>query len=78
MNQRVEFLAKQASLLKPEERLALIERILETIEPVAPDLEKAWIEEAEDRWAAYKRGEMEAYDADEVMAELRQKSGRGK
>ena len=78
MNQRIESLAKEASLLKPEERLILIERILESVEPTDPEIDNAWLAEAESRWAACERGEMETFDADEVIAELRSKSGRKK
>lgn len=76
MNQRVDALAKAASLLKPEDRLKLIDRILESVHPTTPEVDKAWLSEAERRWAAYERGEIETYDADEVIAELRQKSAR--
>ena len=35
------------------------------------NLEAAWIAETEDRMAAFARGEIEAFDSSEVMAELR-------
>ena len=76
MNQRVDILAREVARLEPAERLMLIERILETVHPTNPEIDKAWLAEAEDRWSAYQRGEMEAFDADEVIAELRKKSGR--
>ena len=76
MNKRVDVLASEAARLSKEDRLALIERILETVEPTDPDVDAAWIAEGEARMAAYERGEVETFDADEVLAELRERSRR--
>ena len=76
MNEQVETLATAASLLSTEDRLALIERILETVFPTDPDIDAAWVAEGLSRMAAYERGEVETFDADEVLAELRHRSRR--
>ena len=74
MNQRVEALISAASLLTTEEKLTVVERILSAVQPTNVDVDAAWIEEAEDRMAAYDRGEVETFDADAVLAELRSRS----
>ena len=38
-----------------------------------PEILNAWAEESEERWAAFKRGEITARDGDEALAALRQK-----
>lgn len=73
MNERVDKLTAQATELTRDEKLDLIERILATVHPTAPAIDAAWIEEAEERMAAYERGEVETYDADEVLEELRKR-----
>ena len=76
MNKRVDILASDAALLPKEDRLALVERIMETVYPTDPDVDAAWIQECEARMAAYERGEVETFDADEVLAEFRDRSKR--
>ena len=76
MNKRVDILASDAALLPKEDRLALVERIMETVYPTDPDVDVAWIKECEARMAAYERGEVETFDADEVLAEFRDRSKR--
>ena len=71
MNKRVDTLVGEVALLAPEQRLAIVDRILATVHPTHPDVDEAWIAEAEERMAAYDRGEVETFDADEVLAELR-------
>ena len=74
MNQRVEALISAASLLTTEEQLAVVERILSVVQPTNVDVDAEWIDEAEDRMAAYDRGEVETFDADAVLEELRSRS----
>jgi len=67
MNKRVKQLAEQASKLSPSERVDLIEDILHGLDAVDPRLEGLWTVEAEDRLAAYRRGEIAAEDFDTVV-----------
>ena len=62
----VEQLAKKAIGLRPIERIRLVEAILYSLDKPDPDIEKSWIAESEARYKAYKRGELEAYDWDEI------------
>ena len=68
MNELIKELTEQASLLPPIERAELVEGILETLDATDPSLDQLWAEEAKDRLAAYRRGELEALDLDEILA----------
>jgi hypothetical protein len=68
MNERVRELTEQASLLAPIERAELVEGILQSLDATDPNLDRLWAEEAKERLAAYRRGELEALDFDEKLA----------
>ncbi len=59
-------LIKEAARLRPIERIRLVEAILYSLDKPDPDIEKSWVAESESRYAAYKRGELEALDWDEI------------
>jgi hypothetical protein len=74
MTPTAETVSAQAALLLPAERLEWVERILDTLdEPDAP-LDALWAKEADDRLAAYRRGEIRAIDLSEAIANCRAKS----
>jgi putative addiction module component (TIGR02574 family) len=60
--------------LVAEERAQLAEALLESLHVPISDVEAAWAQEIEDRVAAFDRGEMPAYAAEEVFAEARRLS----
>ena len=62
----LEQIAKMAIGLRPIERIWLVEAILYSLDKPDPDIEKSWVAESEARYEAYKRGELEAHDWDEV------------
>ena len=65
-------LAERGLSLEPVDRSRLVELLLESlIEPPLPDIEAAWDEEIKCRVAAYDRGEVETYAAEDVFAEAR-------
>ena len=64
-------LATQAAKLPPSDRLQLVETILATLDKPDPAIAAAWANEAEDRLAAYRRGELVAVDEKEVFGALR-------
>lgn len=76
MTEKTRFLAEQAAQLPPTDRVELVEDILSTLTESDPDWDAAWAREAEERLAAYDRGEMEAFDFDQTLAKLRIKYGR--
>jgi putative addiction module component (TIGR02574 family) len=61
----------QARALTPEERANLAESMLESLHSPLAEIESAWAEEIEQRVAAFDRGEMPAYPAEDVFAEAR-------
>lgn len=70
MPDRVEELAAQGRSLPPEERVRLLDLLLESLDDAAtPSIEKAWAAEIERRVRAHDRGEGELFDVEDVMAE---------
>ena len=61
-----------ARSLAPAERSRLVDLLLETLHDSAlGDVEAAWDKEVERRVAAYQRGEVETFAAEDVFAEAR-------
>lgn len=65
-------LAEQARSLSAEERSRLVDLLLESLHdsPLA-EVEDAWAKEIQRRVAAYERGEVQTYAAEDVFAEAR-------
>jgi putative addiction module component (TIGR02574 family) len=65
-------LERQVQALTPEERARLAEVLLESLRdaPIA-EIETAWNHEIEQRVAAYDRGELQTFSAEDVFAEAR-------
>jgi putative addiction module component (TIGR02574 family) len=70
MNAKTKALSEQARKLAPEERIELVEDLLSSLDPVDPEIDRLWAEEARDRLGAYRRGEIEAVTLEEVLASL--------
>jgi putative addiction module component (TIGR02574 family) len=68
MNPTAETLSAQAVQLPPEERMALVERILDSLDEPDVSLDALWAKEADDRLTAYRRGEIRAVALSEVIA----------
>ena len=65
-------LARQARTLPAGERSRLVELLLESLhESPLAEVEAAWAKEIERRVAAFDRGEVETYAAEDVFAEAR-------
>lgn len=62
---------ESARKLRPEERLKLIDALLETLDEPDPVIEAAWAAEAQDRLAAYERGELPMADIEPVLQKYR-------
>ena len=70
MTDLVTELAAQGRTLPPEERVRLLDLLLESLdEPPNTEIERAWSAEITRRVAAHERGEGTLFDAEEVMAE---------
>lgn len=70
MSVRTSEILEQILALPPSDRAELADSILASLEPNDPALIKLWAAEAEDRVSAYKRGELEAIDAEKVFDEV--------
>lgn len=68
MSQTAEALSAQVAKLPPEERMEVIERILDSLDQPDATLDTLWANEAEDRLSAYQRGEIKALALSEVIA----------
>jgi putative addiction module component (TIGR02574 family) len=68
MSQAAEALAAQVAKLRPEERMEVVERILDSLDQPDATLDALWTKEAEDRLAAYRRGEIKAVALSDVIA----------
>jgi putative addiction module component (TIGR02574 family) len=68
-------LFERAMALAPEDRVALADRLYQSVEPedATDDWDPAFLAELEERVARYERGETQARDAFEALAELRRK-----
>lgn len=65
-------LEKQSRLLTTAERATLARILIEGLDPVVDrDADRLWIAEAERRYQAYLKGEIEAHSGDEVMTRVR-------
>ena len=64
-------LVEQTLALSAEDRANLIDTLLESLHSPISDAEKAWSEEVEQRLAAFDRGELSAYSAEDVFADAR-------
>ena len=70
MSTSAETLLRQALQLSPNDRAALVEGLITSLDKPDPELDALWLKEAENRMAAYRAGELDAVNADEVFAEL--------
>jgi putative addiction module component (TIGR02574 family) len=71
MTQRAKTLVEQARKLPPVERVELVDGILASLDEPDAELDRLWAREAEDRLAAYRRGEIKAVHLNEVLAKYR-------
>ena len=73
-----ETLIAQAAQLTPEERIQMVERILNSLDQPDVALDALWASEANNRLAAYRRGEIKAAGLPDVLAKYRQSASDGK
>lgn len=67
----VEHIFNEISPLKPVEKLQLIDKILNSLNPSDKKLEDIWAKEAEDRVEAYDRGLISTVNEEEVFSKYR-------
>lgn len=71
MSASLKQIEEQARALTAEERAKLAESMLESLRSPLSEIEAAWAEEIEQRVAAFDRGEIPSYAAEDVFAEAR-------
>jgi len=65
-------LEKQTRLLTPQEKATLARILIEELDPsVDSQVEQIWIAEAQRRYQAYLKGQIESLPGDEVMSRAR-------
>jgi putative addiction module component (TIGR02574 family) len=74
MSASLEELAEQVKNLTAEERARLVAILLESLHSPISEIEADWAREIEERVAAFDRGEVQAYAAEDVFAEARRLS----
>lgn len=65
-----ESILAQALKLSANDRAALVENLILSLDKPDASLDAEWLKEAEERLAAYRSGALAAVDADEVFKEL--------
>lgn len=75
MSESLAELEQQARALSPDDRARLAEVLLESLqETPLSEVEAAWNREIEERIAAYDRGDLQAFAAEDIFAEARRKT----
>jgi putative addiction module component (TIGR02574 family) len=73
MTEAAKTLSVQARKLSSSERLQLVDDILASLDEPDTNIDRLWAKEAEDRLAAYRRGEIKAIPLEQVLAKYRGK-----
>ncbi len=67
MSTRISKILEAARDLSPVDRAALVDDLLTSLDEPDAQIDELWRTEAEDRLAAYKRGDLQVKDADQVL-----------
>ena len=73
MTESTKTLSIEARKLSPAERINLVDDILASLDEPDPNIDRLWAKEADERLAAYRRGEIRAIPLEEVLAKYRTK-----
>ncbi len=66
-----EDLLEKAKMLPPAQQLELVEALLNELDHPDADIDAAWTAEAQDRLAAYRKGQIRAIPLEDVLAKYR-------
>ena len=64
---------KKSLALNALDKIHLVEKLLSSLDKPDPEIEKAWIKEAEERFAAYEKGELNAIPLEKVLEDIERK-----
>jgi putative addiction module component (TIGR02574 family) len=71
MTSAAKSISEAAKDLSPSERVELVKELLDSLDIVDPKLDQLWAAESGERWAAFRRGEIEAVPLSTVVAKHR-------
>jgi putative addiction module component (TIGR02574 family) len=71
MSDNAKTLFEQARALPPQDRIALVEDLLASLDRADPAIDQMWAREARDRLTAYRRGELAAEDLGVIVSKYR-------
>ncbi len=72
MEPNLKNLTDKALTLPPDDRVVLAHSLLQSVEGfVDPDIERAWLDEAERRWQDIENGRVECIPAEEAMKSIK-------
>ena len=71
MNTTSQAIIEQAKQLSALEKIEVVDALLASVDKPDAEVDKQWANEAEDRLAAYRRGEVKALDLNQVLAKYR-------
>ena len=69
-------LQKEALQLSDKDRALLADSLLASLSATPPELEAAWVREADERLQAFRMGQIDAVDGPAAMADLRSRFPR--
>lgn len=58
---------EQALKLRPDERFSVVEGLLKSLDELDATLDAIWVEEAEKRLSAYRRGTLDGIPMEEIF-----------
>ncbi len=58
---------EQALKLKPEERFIIVDQLIKSIDKPDKQLDAIWVEEAESRLKAYRKGDLKGIPMEEIF-----------
>ena len=71
MSHETKTLIERARALPPQDRIALVEDVLDSLDHADSQIDQLWAREASDRLTAYRRGELAAKDLGEIVSKYR-------
>jgi len=71
MSERTKELGRRIVELTPAERIELVDSVLASLDQPDDRLDQLWLREAEDRLAAYRKGEIKAVSVEDVLEKHR-------
>ena len=70
MTEITQKILQEALMLSPIERATLVDELVASLDRPDSEIDKLWIQEAENRLKAYNSGELESVPAEVVFQEL--------